>query len=205
MDPPPLYTKYHIDRDYEMVELFENLASRFDIRNALYPGSFVHVTPSLVFPRVVYVDSTKKAPAFFKDPGVLVFIKERKTYPGDPELLFYPQDYTKPFPEPEASFDLLISLYAGFVSQAGKPYLRSGGILLANSSHGDVSMASIDPDYEFIGVINRRGNRYLFSEKNLDAYFVPKRDVQVTRDLLTRTGRGLGYTKSASFYLFRKN
>ena len=32
-------------------------------------------------------------------------------------------------------------------------YLKVGGILAVNNSHGDAGLASIDPDYEFIGVI----------------------------------------------------
>ncbi|MFX0037200.1 MAG: hypothetical protein ACFE9I_16330 [Candidatus Hermodarchaeota archaeon] len=41
-------------------------------------------------------------------------------------------------------------MYAGFVSQSCKEYLKVGGILLTNNSHGNASMAYIDDDYQFI-------------------------------------------------------
>ena len=59
--------------------------------------------------------------------------------------------YTAGFAEAEKSFDLLISQYAGFVSQHCKKYLKIGGILLVNNSHGDASMAKLDDDYKFVG------------------------------------------------------
>ena len=37
--------------------------------------------------------------------------------------------------------DLLVSLYSGPLSGHCTPYLRVGGMLLANASHGDVALA----------------------------------------------------------------
>lgn len=53
-------------------------------------------------------------------------------------------------------FDLLISLYAGFVSEHCTCHLRNGGLLLVNSSHGDAAMASIDDRYRLVGVVSSR-------------------------------------------------
>jgi len=51
-------------------------------------------------------------------------------------------------------FDLLISSYAGFVSRAGKDFTRQGGLLLANNSHGDASLAFVDSnDWKLVGVL----------------------------------------------------
>lgn len=110
---------------------------------------------------------------------------------------------TKPLPEPPAAFDFLVSQWAGLVSQACKAYLRPGGVLVANNSHADAGLAALDPDYQFIGVVNKRRSRFSYATKNLEAYFHPKRDIVVTRELLERTGKGVGYTKTATAYLFR--
>lgn len=174
------------------------------MRSACYPGSYVHVTPSFVYPRVVYVDADRKAKRFFADPRALAFISTHKTYPQPAEVVFYGQDYTDPFPEPEGSFDLLISLWAGFISEPCKRYLRPGGWLLVNNSHGDAGLAALDPDYQLIAVINQRQGKHRLSETNLDDYFIPKRDIQVSADDLRELGRGIGYTKTASLYLFRR-
>ncbi len=134
------------------------------------------------------------------------YIQQRKQYVGQPQVAFHKADYTKDFGEQEESFDLLISQYAGFISQAGKKYLKIGGILVANNSHGDASMAMLDPDYEFIGVYNRRSDtKYTISAENLDTYFIPKKsDLIITKEYLEKTQRGVGYTKTPSGYLFKR-
>ena len=66
-DPLELFKKHYTNKNYEQLDLFVKFSEKYEIRNVLYPGSFVHITPSLVFPQVVYVDSIKKAADFFKN------------------------------------------------------------------------------------------------------------------------------------------
>lgn len=63
-------------------------------------------------------------------------------------------------------------------------------------------MASIDPEYELVAVLKRRGEKFSLSEKDLDSYFVPKKDIEITREYLERTMRGIGYTKRAFSFIF---
>jgi hypothetical protein len=65
-------------------------------------------------------------------------------------------------------------------------------------------LALIDIGYKFIGVINKRRNKFSFSEKNLESYFIPKKPRNVTREYLEKVKRGIGYTKSPTVYLFKK-
>jgi hypothetical protein len=204
-DPLALYKKYHLGRDNERTGLFTALNEKYEIKSALYPGSFVHFTPVLVFPRLVCVDSYKQAEGIFTQKEVNEYVKSHKQYKGQSELVFHLSDYYKDFGEQEESFDLLISQYAGFISQACKKYLKKGGVLVTNNSHGDASMAFLDPDYEFIAVYNRKSDdKYTMSEKNLDSYFIPKKQVKVTKPYLEKIQRGIGYTKTASGYIFKK-
>jgi hypothetical protein len=203
--PPLLYKKYHIDKEDERLDIFRILAEKFKIKTALYPGSYVHITPSLVIPKVVYVDDYKKTKQFYNNPALYEFIFQKKQYKEEAEIGFHFKDYRKNIDEPKESFDLLISQYAGFISQYCKKYLKAGGLLVANNSHGDASMASIDKDYEFTGVFNkRRGSKYAFSDKNLNTYFIPKKPRKITKVYLKQIQKGIGYTKYASSYLFRK-
>ena len=120
-------------------------------------------------------------------------------------IAFHFKDYQKDIKEPKESFDLLISQYAGFISLYCKHYLKVGGLLLANNNHGDASMAFLDKDYRFIGVFNKRsGNKYTFSNKNLNTYFIPKKPREITREYFLKTQKGIGYTKSPASYLFTK-
>lgn len=185
--------------------LFDAIASAHTPEHVLYAGSFIHVTASFVFPSVTYVDVDRQAKRFFKEPGeVLRFVEDHKSYPQSPELAFVGSSYEEPLPLEDESFDMLFSLYAGFISKPCKRYLRIGGVLAVNNSHGDAGLASIDPDYELAGVIKGRGDRLHVSRDALDRYFVPKKPVVQTEDYLRGLGRGIGYTAVAKGYLFRR-
>jgi len=199
-----LYEEYERSRG-DLEGMFSVLADAFLIDQVLYPGSYVHLSPSFIFPSVVYVDTDRRTKQFFADhTGVEALVNARKRYDESPEITFHHADYTTDLDEPDESFELLISLYAGFVSEACKRYLRVGGWLVANNTHGDASMASIDSDYEFVAAIKHRSGSYQLDSRNLDLYFAPKGDVEVTPELLRSTGRGVGYTKSASAYVFQR-
>ncbi|MFX1380276.1 MAG: hypothetical protein ACFFA4_14405, partial [Promethearchaeota archaeon] len=93
----------------------------------------------------------------------------------------------------------------GFVSQGCKKYLKKEGLLLANNTHGDASMAYLDNDYEFIAAIYRSNRQYRLTYKNLEKYFIPKnQELKVNEEYLKEKRRGIGYTKTANAYLFRK-
>ena len=199
-----LYQKYFQGRQFERLDLFEIIADKFNIQRALYPGSFVHITPSFVFPDVVYVDNDKQAKQFFGKPEIFKFIAERKVYPQEAKVSFYFADYRNGFDEPFETFDLLISQYAGFVGKHCKPYLETGGFLLANNSHGDAGLAAIDDDYQLRAVFSVRKGKHRISEKNLDEYFFPKSQIQITKEYLEGLQKGIGYLKTAGVYLFQK-
>ena len=200
-----LYEKYFQERHFERLELFQIIADKFNVQRALYAGSFVHITPSFVFPDVVYVDNNKYAKLFFNKPEIHKFIAERKTYPQEAKVAFHFVDYRYKFDEMAGSFDLLISQYAGFVGQHCKQYLKTGGFLLANNSHGDAGMAAIDDDYQLLAVFSLRNGKHKISQINLGEYFIPKSQNDINKEYLEKLQKGIGYKKSASVYLFQKN
>ena len=73
--------------------IFELINDIYLPRNVLYPGSYCHITPSLIYPRVVYVDNYKKIKNFFSDKEVLFFVEEKKKYEEDTAIEFYFIDY----------------------------------------------------------------------------------------------------------------
>ena len=203
MSVQKLYQDY-VNKYGERLSLFELLNNKFMIKSALYPGCALHITPSFFFPLTVYADIYSKSKPFFRKKDLLDFIIKNKRYDEKPIVRFYPSDYTKDFDEEDKTFDLLISQYAGFVSKYCKRYLKIGGILLVNNSHGDASMASIDEDFKFFAVINLRNQKYYYSEKNLEHYFISKKEMLITEELLEKRQRGIGYKKTASLYLFKR-
>lgn len=201
---PRIYREFFVDKGDARLGLFRLLANRFSIRSGLYPGSFVHITPSLVIPRMVYVDTDRRCAPFFRDEQTWPFVNKKKEYESSPSIRFHQADFAEGFDEEKQSFDILISLYAGFVSRYCQEYLRAGGILLANNSHGDAALAYLDRRFEFSGVVKRNGNRFSYSENALDSYFIPKGKKTFDTETIERTMRGPAYTKTAYAYVFTK-
>ncbi len=77
-------------------------------------------------------------------------------------------------------------------------------MLLANPSHGDVALASVDPHYELTGVISYLHGGYRYTSGELETYLVPRMLVEDIAELVERTGRGIAYTRSPFAYLFRR-
>ncbi|MDE0563192.1 hypothetical protein [Exiguobacterium sp. B2(2022)] len=181
-------------------QVYETIASTFDVKRALYPGSHVDIAPSLVIPHVIYVDSFKGTIRFFKNlEMVQELVNERKEYDERCTIEFFGQDYTQPLDiEP---VDLIISQYAGFVGQATKDYLKPGGILLCNDSHGDATLARFYEAFELIGVI---GSANELVQTGLDEYFRLPKEKVVDIAEVKKTMKGPQYTKQVENYVFRK-
>ena len=198
------YKRYYIDRDYEQVDLFRLLKNEYDIASAVYPGSYIQISPSFIYPHVAYIDSDKNAVRYFQDGALQTIVAVRKEYPEAPRIDFHGMDYRNLIEDYRSGFDLLISQYAGFIAGVCKPYLKTGGYLLVNNSHGDAGMASLDEDYRLVAAVHRRQGKYRLSTTSLDAFFIPKQDITVTRELLLERQKGVGYTRTAALYLFQK-
>ena len=159
----------------------------------------------MVYPSVTYVDVDTRAAAFFSDEeGVTEILHEHAHSPREPHVEFLHADYATDLGLEDASFDLLISLYAGFVSEACTDALRIGGTLLVNPSHGDAAMASIDPRYRLSGVITARSGDYRLRSTDLDAHLIPRKPVTLTKAALHESGRAVAYAKPAFAYLFTR-
>ena len=74
------------------VDLFQLLRAAYGVNASIYPGSFVHITPSFVFPLTTYIETDKRSKQFFGYAGLTAFIEQRKTYPQDAEIQFNAKD-----------------------------------------------------------------------------------------------------------------
>lgn len=208
-DVAAFHAKYDVHTD-DRIRLFRVIADLAGpSARILYPGSYADIAPSVWFDDVTYVDIDKRTPRFFAEADAVSELVGAKRRVLDlPErsaaITFHHADYATPLPEPSDSFDLLVSLYAGFVSEHCTQYLRIGGTLLVNPSHGDAAMASIDPRYELTGVVTSKNGDYRVSTSDLDTYMVPKKEQVVTVGSLHEGGRGIGYTRSPFAYLFTR-
>lgn len=182
---------------------------KFSPARVLYPGSWIHQTPSLVFSNVVYVDLTSKMEKVFNDPDLLRYIEKNTKYQGKPKIEFHKSYYSSNFGEDEASFDLLISLSSGFVSQVCGSYLKKGGLLLADNEHYDASRAYSDLKFELIGVFET-ASRYVESKQGIHIYFLTTKGKPITLEMVNENSQRspskakYRLKKKASFYLFQK-
>ena len=203
-----LYQRFYIYKGSENRELFSFLAGELNIVRGLYPGSFVHITPSLFIPSMVYVDSDKRAGEFFEHAAARV-LSEQGAAPSEHCFSFLQADYTKGLELPENSFDLIISQYAGFVGEYTHPYLRNGGWLLVEDSFGDATLAFLNPLFELVGGIVQEKGSLRIEKEGLDECFRrPPRarkysDAELKERILA-TSRPLSYQRSYPYYLFEK-
>jgi len=188
----------------DRLRLFSAVGDWVGSTSVLYPGSFVDVAASFAFDSVTYVDVDPRAARFFADTaGVDAIISRHRREATKAAWSFVSSDYRTELSVADQSVGLLVSLYAGFVSEYCTRYLHPGGWLLVNPSHGDVAMASIDPRYHLAAVVNARSGDYKVTDRGLDSYLIPKRPIDVTPELLHERGRGIAYTKSPFAYLFQ--
>ncbi|MCH4890933.1 hypothetical protein EZV73_25355 [Acidaminobacter sp. JC074] len=192
------YQAYN-DKIGDRRDLYKLVAKTFNIKTALYPGSFIDIGPSLFIPKVIYVDHFKGAIKYFRDlQKVYTFINEEKDYLESSEILFYGMDYQEELPIKDV--DLIISQFAGFVGQATKRYLKQDGILLCNDSHGDATLAFCDDEFELVGVVISGE----ISTSNLDEYFKFKRQGKINVEEVREKMKGPKYKLQAANYLFKK-
>lgn len=180
-------------------DLYQAVAQMFGVKRALYPGSHIDIAPSLVIPHVTYIDNFKGTIKFFRHKEeIREYLEKKKIYEEPLSFDFYGEDYYQDFAlEP---FDLIISQYAGFVGQATKRYLKKGGILLSNDSHGDATLAYYDKEYEFVGIINSKNE---LVTDGLDEYFkVVKKAINL--DEVRKSMKLPKYKKRAEHYVFKK-
>ncbi len=180
--------------------LYKAVTKAFTIKSAIYPGSHIDITPSLVIPKVTYIDNFKGAIKFFQSLETIeAYINDNKDYSEAHEISFLGEDYQNSLVIDQV--DLIISQYAGFVGQATKAYLKIGGILLCNDSHGDATLAKFDEDYEFIGIINSNNQ---IQNNDLEDYFKLPKDKPIDLNFVRQKMKGLKYKSTAQNYLFRK-
>lgn len=181
------------------------MAATWGVEHALYVGSYLDLSPSTAIASVTYVDTDRRTARFFADEAaVAADLKGRTTGQSGTEIDFLEADFTQALPLGDAGYDLLIALFTGPAWEHCRRYLAPTGLFLANTSHGDASLAALDPCLELVGVVQHRGDRYRIDTEALDTYLVPKKPAQADADLIRASGRGITHTRRAFAYLFRR-
>ena len=192
------------------------------IKRVLYPGCHRHLTASLIFPQVTYIDSDEKVAEFYADKAVEKYIDENKVYDDDVvprHYEFHCHDVNHPLPTGVGKdFDLLISLSAGLVTEPCSDYVRNGGYLLVNDAHSDARTTFVrDNDWELIAYCDEEsGDGKGFTDSNLNRCFrvkvprsketQPMTQAQAEESVKvgSRSKRSFKMPFEPMFYLFQK-
>lgn len=179
--------------------MYKKIASYYKITKCLYPGSYIDIFPSFYIQNVTYVDNFKKTTQFFKDiTNLEKYIQKNNATGWTPSVRFIFEDYWKITNIPKV--ELIISQFGGFVGQATKKFLKKKGLLLCNDSHGDASLANLDPEFKLIGIFDEQ---MIYHSNDLDKYFTFKRKIVSKKEIIL-TMKGPKYKLMASNYVFQK-
>lgn len=199
-----LYRKHYSDFEFERSGLFRFISENYACGEVLYPGCFIHVTPSFYFPHVVYVDKDPIAVNFFADQvSILQFVNRNKKYKRSAYIQFIAYNYLREMPLAEGQFDILIALYANGIAHACKRYLKTGGILVTNNFHKDAENAILDDEYLLISVVHHNKKNYAPIYKDSKNLADSLKKVGVTK-YIRRTSQGIEYTEPDDYFIFRK-
>lgn len=192
------------------MHIFRDLKRFTSANKVLYPGCHRHITPSLFFQDIVYVDNYAKVKGVYSDEKVLDFVKKYKEFPEDPVIKFKCKNFESDFGEKAKSFDLLMSLSAGIISKSCAKYLKNGGYFFASDAHYDARMAFVDPQFEFIAVYDAVKEIFDESDDIKSGHFISKKGVSMTAEMVQesidkpKAKRSFKLQKETLFYLFKK-
>ncbi len=188
----------------------KKIKENFEIKQVLYPGSWIHLTPSLIFPFVVYVDFFSKMKSMFNDPKLLQYVVTHSETKTKPKIKFHIVDYREGIPEEKETFDLLISLSGGFVSQYCGSYLKKNGLLFVNNEHYDATKAFVDEEFSPVGVFSANG-KLIQQPKTIQKYFLTNKNELITSEMVLENSKKspskakYKLKKKAHFYLFKRS
>jgi hypothetical protein len=194
------YQNYYAKLNFERAGLFEAMRDSYQCRDVLYPGCSVHITPSLYFPHVVYVDQSQAAAEFFaNEASLLEYLSRHKHYKPSAYVRFIQQDYSQPLPLREGTFDLLLSLFAGGIARSCVQYLKPGGLLLTNNHQGD----AVDANQELYlkAIVRFQKGKYAIQEDpNKGKLPAQKRNSNDLR----QANQGIEYIENELYYVFER-
>lgn len=198
-----LYETRYAALHFERAGLFRAVRDKYHCKDVLYPGCSVHITPSLYFPHVVYVDQNEAAAkCFANEKSVLEFINRNRHYKPSTYIRFIRQDYSRSLPRMGGKFDLLLSLFAGGIARSCARYLKLGGFLLTNNHQGDALDAANDQNLKLTAVVLFQKGSYSIVEDGLSEIRIPGH--KSNDKYLRQASQGVEYIENEIYYVFER-
>lgn len=196
-----LYERNYTQLKFERAGLFKTIRETYQCQEVLYPGCSVHITPSLYFAHVIYVDKSKAAAQFFADESSIPeFVSRNKQHKQPAYLGFIQQDYSKSLPLRKGTFDLVLSLFAGGIAKACAEYLKPGGLLLTNIHESDALDAVDNGAFQLVATIRFQKVRYVLVQEGLKDKNITAQ--KLNRKSLRQVNEGGEYVEHEVYYVF---
>jgi hypothetical protein len=197
-----LYESQYRSLRFEREGLFKAVQEKFRSREVLYPGCSVHITPSLYFPHIVYVDQSESAAEFFaNEEAILEFVNRHKYYKQSAYLRFIRRDYSRSLALQDERFDLLLALFAGGITRYCYKYLKIGGYVLTNNHQGDAQQALQCADLKLTAKVFYQKRAYAISED------VTAQEISHSKSqdkYLKQGDQGIAFVENEIYYMFRR-
>lgn len=192
-------------------KIFHAAAELTSSRRVLYAGSHRHLTMSLAFPDVLYVDNDERVGDVFASASAAEYVSENKSYREDHALEFRCQDYTQ-LEDLGRDFDLLASLSAGQAAPHCSKYVRKGGFILASDAHSDARTALLMDCWQLFAVWDDETETFTTEQETLDRCFrvrgtgklISAEQVRESVEVGTVGKRKFKLLTEPMFFLFRK-
>lgn len=200
-----IYNSFYTALDFERAGLFKLIKDEYGCSTVLYPGCSIHITPSFYFQHVVYVDISETARKFFRDnQNILSIINSNKKYKQSAYIQYIHSDYTMELPVKENNYDLLLSIYAGGVTESCRKYIKTGGIILSNNHQNDALQALNDSYVRLEALIRRKGKKYHIENCTDEKMLKALQGHSMTSKSMRNSGSGMEYVDNEHYFVFRK-
>ncbi|MFC1569898.1 hypothetical protein ACFL4L_06650 [bacterium] len=193
------YQKHYHNIGFDRSRLFELIQKKFNCQTVLYPGCYIHITPSFYFAHVVYVDRNQISHDFFtKKVQVTEFVNTHKKYMKSSYVKFLSKDYHDDLGLREQSYDLLISIFGGKLICSCEKYIKPGGLILTNSFFSDHQSIENNNHFELICSIHCYHGNYKIIDDQVCK--VGKR-----KSTLKKVNSDFEYVDNENYYIYQKH
>ncbi len=191
------YENIYINHDFERIQFFRLIKSLKKVEKILYPGCSFHITPSLIFPDVTYMDKDTNVANFFSNRnGIEQYISAHKEYKSKSHFSFVKLDYAQD--KIREQFDMIISIFADSAGQYLPGNLRKGGLIISNDFRSEIKTLISRKDLKLIGHIKKNKKKYEYINE------APNRSLTSKgRDFVQKNGT-YTYRDKEIYYVFEK-
>jgi hypothetical protein len=134
----------------------------------------------------------------------LSIVNSNKKYKQSAYIQFIHSDYTEKLPVRENNYDLLLSIYAGGITESCKKYIKPGGIIVSNNHRNDAQQALKDSSIRLEALIRRKGKKYNIENDTGEKMLKALQEHSVPTKNMKNSSSGLKYVDNEYYFVFRK-